>query len=87
MNTHLITTVNEKLGFLEVKCKEGHYITNWDKKDVVQYNSATVMYCPMSISLDDYYCVTDEENERLIAQQIERLKEIEEEERLKNEID
>lgn len=86
MNTHFITTVNEKLGYLEVKCKEGHYITNWDKKDILQYNSATVMYCPMSISLDDYYCITEEEHNMYLNQQIEAFKALEKQEN-KNEID
>lgn len=66
-NEHLIVENKEK--FMVVSCSEGHYITNWDKKDVRNYTSAKKMYCPLGYDISGYYCVTEEEHNQLIKEQ------------------
>lgn len=67
MNEHLKVEINEKLNFKKVTCTENHYITNWDKKDIKDFTSAKVMYCPIEYSLDSFYCISDAEYEELNA--------------------
>lgn len=69
INEHLIVETNEELNYLKVTCKENHYITNWDKKDILRYFSARVMYCPLNTDLSVYWCVTEEENLEYLKQQ------------------
>lgn len=71
MNEHLIIENREK--FMVVTCSEGHYITNWDKEDVRNYTSAKTMYCPLGYDISEYYCMTEEEHNRLMEQQREIL--------------
>lgn len=78
MNEHLIIEVNETLNFKKVTCKEGHYITNWDKVDIMQYTSAKVMYCPMGADLEPYYCITEEAHNILMEEMEKKAKEEEE---------
>lgn len=78
MNEHLIVEVNETLNFKKVTCKEGHYITNWDKVDIMQYTSAKVMYCPMGTDLESYYCITEEAHNILMEEMEKKAKEEEE---------
>ena len=60
MNEHLIVETKEK--FLKVTCSEGHFLTDWDKENILEYHSARIMYCPLNADLSSYYCVTAEEN-------------------------
>lgn len=69
MNEHLIVEVNDKLNFKKVTCKEGHYITNWNKENVLEYTSARTMYCPMNTDLEPFYCVTEEEHNDIMERQ------------------
>lgn len=76
MNKHLIVEVNDKLNFKKVTCKEGHYITNWNKENVLDYTSAKTMYCPMNTDLDKFYCITEDEHNELMEQQIKAAEEL-----------
>lgn len=71
-----ITKYSDK-GYIEVKCTEGHYITNWDKKDILEFTDSKIMYCPLNYNLDAYYCLTDEEHNAYVAEQIAKIKEME----------
>lgn len=71
MNTHIITEVFEDKGYMKVTCKEGHYITNWNKENVMEFTSAKVMYCPLNIDLSSYYCITETEYNELMEAQRE----------------
>lgn len=75
LNEHLIVETNEEYKFLKVTCSEGHYISNWDKEDILNYSSSIVMYCPLSTDLSGYYCITEEENTAYIEQQIKAQEE------------
>lgn len=76
MNEHLIVEVNDKLNFKKVTCKEGHYITDWDKVDILKYTSAKVMYCPMNTDLEKFYCITEDEHNELMEKQIKAAEEL-----------
>lgn len=65
---HLKVEINEQYNFKVVTCTEGHHITDWDKQDIKEFTSSTVMYCPLNYDLNNYYCVTDEEYETLMEQ-------------------
>lgn len=69
--------VDEAKGYIKVECTEGHYITNWDKKDIMEYTDAKVMYCPLGYNLDSFYCVSDEEHNAYIAEQEAKIIELE----------
>ena len=74
MNEHIIYEVNEEKKYKKVWCKDGHYITNWDKVNILEYNSFRIMYCPINTDLSNFYCVTEEENENLYKLQEIELK-------------
>lgn len=80
MNEHLTVEINETLKFKKVTCTEGHYITNWDKVDILDYTSARIMFCPLTTDLEPFYCVTEEEHlayteERRKAEEEQRIAE------------
>lgn len=79
MNEHLNIEINDKLNFKKVTCKEGHYITNWNKEDILEYTSAVIMYCPLNTNLDSFYCLTEEEHNALMVEKELKIKEREEE--------
>ena len=85
-NEHLIVEINEKFNFKKVTCKEGHYITDWNKENILDFTSSTTMYCPMDTDLSIYYCISEEEYNKLMEQQEIAFKTREEEERNKIEI-
>ena len=67
----------EDKGFVKVECMEGHYITNWDKQNILDFSDAKVMYCPLNYDLDAYYCLTDEEHNKYTEELEMTLKELE----------
>lgn len=64
-------------GYIKVECADGHYITDWDKKDILEFTDSKIMYCPLNYNLDAYYCLTDEEHNAYVAEQIAKIKEME----------
>lgn len=78
MNEHLTIEINEKLNFKKVTCIEGHYITNWDRQNILDYTSAKIMFCPISTDLEQFYCVSDEEHNKLMEELENELKKEEE---------
>lgn len=74
----LIIDKNEEYNFLKVTCSEGHYLTNWDKKEIKEYHATKLMYCPINTNLGEYYCLTDAQHDEYIKQQEQAIKEEEE---------
>lgn len=72
---HLIIEVMEK--FIKVTCSEGHFITNWDKVNILEYTCAKTMYTPLNADLSTYYCLTDEEHAEYEKKQMEAIIELE----------
>lgn len=70
-----ITKYSDK-GYIEVKCTEGHYITNWDKKDIMEFTDAIMMYCPLDYDISGYYCLTVEEHNTYNAELEAKIKEL-----------
>lgn len=85
VNEHLIIEINEKFNYKKVTCREGHYITDWNREDVLEFTSSTTMYCPMNVDLSAYYCITEEEYNDLMEKQMIAMKAKEDEERNNNE--
>lgn len=73
----LIVKKNETKGFMTVQCEENHYITNWDKQDIMKFSDAKIMYAPIGIDLSAYYCITDEEHNAYMEEQLAKIKELE----------
>lgn len=62
---------NETLNLIVLSCPEGCQITSWnDGDDIMDYSSFTVAYCPANTDTSIYHCITDEENERLLKEQM-----------------
>lgn len=71
----IVKEFNEKYGFLTLKCSEGHKITSWKEgDDIKDYSSFTIAYCPKDADTSIYHCVSDEEDARLMAEQLEAIK-------------
>lgn len=71
--SNFIIEENKDKGYIKVQCKDGHYLTDWDKKDILDYTYSKVMFCPLNYNLDNYYCVSDEEHGRYVAEQEAKL--------------
>lgn len=70
---------NEKFNFNHITAEDGMVMTDWDKKDVKEYNSAKEMYCPVTVDLSPYYEISDEMDaeykeaqEKIIREELER---------------
>lgn len=62
---------NETLNLIVLSCPEGCQITSWNEgDDIMEYSSFTVAYCPANTDISIYHCITDEENERLLNEQM-----------------
>lgn len=87
MDKEIIITKYDDKGFIEVKCADGHYISNWDKEDIMNYTAAKLMYCPLDFDINahNYYCVTEEQHNAYLALRDAKIKEKEEERRKANE--
>lgn len=70
-----IVTENKEKGFITVQCEENHYITNWDKQDIMKFTDAKIMYAPIGIDLSAYYCITDEEHNAYMEEQRKQIEE------------
>lgn len=69
---------NERLNLLVLKCTEGCKITSWNEGDnILDYTSFSVAYCPADTDTSIYHCVTIEEDERYIAEQIAKIESME----------
>lgn len=54
---------NEKFNFNHIIAEEGMVITDYtEEMDIKDYSSSKELYCPVSIDLNRYYEITDEEN-------------------------
>lgn len=75
MNGHIKVEYNEQYNFNKVTCTEGHYITNWNGEDVKSFTASTIMYAPISVTFEDFYCVTEDEYNRLMDEQVKAIEE------------
>lgn len=68
-------TLYPNKGYKEIICKEGHYITNWNGNDILEYCDAKVMCAPIDYDINQYYCVTEEQHNAYLEQQLAKIKE------------
>lgn len=62
---------NERLNLNKLSCSEGCKMTSWKEgDDIMEYSSFTVAYCPKDADTSIYYCISDEEDERLMQEQL-----------------
>ena len=57
MDAHLIVTIHDK-GYKVITCTEGYCFTDWDGNNADDFSSNTLMYAPLNIDLEGYYCMT-----------------------------
>lgn len=71
----IIKEYNEKLNLIVLKCTEGCKITSWNEgDDIMNYTSFSIAYCPVDTDTSIYRCVTIEEDEKYMAEQVAMLK-------------
>jgi hypothetical protein len=62
---------NERLNLIKLSCSEGCKMTSWKEgDDIMEYSSFTVAYCPKDADTSIYYCISDEDDERLMQEQL-----------------
>lgn len=71
--------IEKKNNYVKITCKEGHYITEWNKDDIKDFSSAKMIFCPTFKDISTYYCITEEENEEYLKLQMEEYERIEKE--------
>ena len=72
---------NEDYGFLILTCSEGHYISNWNKVDILEFTSAKKIFCPADTDTTQFYCLTEEEHNELVELQRQAIEQKEKENR------
>lgn len=65
--------VRETDKFIEITANDGYVMTDWDGNDILNYTSTKQLICPLNYDYGAYYTVTDEENERLLNEQIAEI--------------
>ena len=73
---------NKKYNFKKITPDKGLVLTSWDKKEIKEYSSSTLMYCPMSFDESVLYEISIEEDEQLKEEQ-RKAYEAEENKRIK----
>lgn len=63
--------INESLNLMVLKCTEGCKITSWNEgDDIMEYTSFSVAYCPIDADTSIYHCVSMEDDEKYMAEQV-----------------
>lgn len=55
--------------FIEIIADENEYITIWDKVNIEEYSGSKIMYCPKAFDTTIIYAITEEEHDKLVAEQ------------------
>ena len=63
-------TIRRTDKFIEITTNDGYVMTDWNGENILEYSSAKQLVCPVNYDYSAYYTVTDEENERLLKEQI-----------------
>ena len=66
--------------FTKVEPEEGMVLTTFKEGDnILDYSSATKMFAPHSINLDEYREISIEENKKYLEEQLEEIQRLERE--------
>lgn len=66
--------IAEVTKFVHIHAEEGWYITDWDSKDIKQYNGSNCFYMPIRDTYNDYRVITTEEHNKLLEMQETAIK-------------
>jgi hypothetical protein len=70
----ILKEYNEKLNLMVLRCPEGCRITSWNEgDDILNYSSFSVAYCPVDADTSIYHCISAEEDEKYLAEQLEKI--------------
>lgn len=64
-------------GYQEIKCNDNHYITNWNKEDILEFADSKIMIAPINYDISNFYCISEEEHNKYMEQQMNKIKEME----------
>lgn len=74
----IIKEFNDKYNFWVISCPEGCRITSWKEgDDILEYTSFEIAYAPANADLTIYHCVSVEMDERLVKEQMDKVREME----------
>lgn len=55
---------------------EGMKLTDWNKEDILEYSSCSMLVTGLNTDLSAYYEITDAEDEQYLKQQEDRIREL-----------
>lgn len=61
--------------FIEIIADENEYITIWNKENLEEYSGSKIMYCPKAFDTTIVYAITEDEHDKLVAEQTKIMNE------------
>ena len=71
-------TIETKATYQIIKADDGMVLTEWDGDDILNYAYATKQYSPLTYDITKLREITQEESDRLVKEQEEKIKELKE---------
>ena len=72
-------TIEKKASYQIIKSDDGMVLTEWkDGDDILNYAYATKQYSPLNYDITKLREITQEESDRLVKEQEEKIKELKE---------
>ena len=72
-------TIETKATYQIIKADDGMVLTEWkDGDDILNYSYATKQYSPLNYDITKLREITQEESDRLVKEQEEKIKELKE---------
>ena len=71
-------TIETKATYQIIKADDGMVLTEWDGDDILNYSYATKQYSPLTYDITKLREITQEESDRLVKEQEEKIKELKE---------
>ena len=79
INTIKYMTIETKATYQIIKADDGMVLTEWqDGDNILNYSYATKQYSPLTYDITKLREITQEESDRLVKEQEEKIKEIKE---------
>ena len=61
--------------FIEIIADKNEYITIWNKENLEEYSGSKIMYCPKAFDTTIVYAITEDEHDKLVAEQTKIMNE------------
>ena len=71
-------TIEQKATYQIIKADDGMVLTEWDGDDILNYAYATKQYSPLTYDITKLREITQEESDKLVKEQEEKIKELKE---------